>query len=35
MIINAVHPDEFRIAIVEGQSLESFFIERRPQQSHR
>ena len=27
MIINAVHPEEFRIAIVEGQSLESFFIE--------
>ncbi len=27
MIINAVHPEEFRIAIVEGQSLESLFIE--------
>jgi ribonuclease E len=27
MIINAVHPEEFRIAIVEGQSLEGFFIE--------
>jgi ribonuclease E len=27
MIINAVHPEEFRIAIVEGQSLESFFVE--------
>ncbi len=27
MVINAVHPEEFRIAIVEGQSLESFFIE--------
>lgn len=27
MIINAVHPEEFRVALVEGQSLESFFIE--------
>ena len=27
MVINAVHPEEFRIAIVEGQSLEGFFIE--------
>jgi len=27
MIINAVHPEEFRIAIVEGQSLEGLFIE--------
>lgn len=27
MIINAVHPEEFRVAIVEGQSLEGFFIE--------
>ena len=27
MIINAVHPEEFRIAIVEGQTLEGFFIE--------
>ncbi|GLI34947.1 hypothetical protein DAMNIGENAA_23800 [Desulforhabdus amnigena] len=27
MIINAVHPEEFRVALVEGQTLESFFIE--------
>lgn len=27
MIINAVHPEEFRLAIVEGQTLEGFFIE--------
>lgn len=27
MLINAVHPEEFRVAVVEGQSLESFFIE--------
>lgn len=27
MIINAVHPEEFRVAVVEGQSLEAFFIE--------
>ena len=27
MIINAVHPEEFRIAVVEGHSLEHFFIE--------
>ncbi len=27
MIINAIHPEEFRIAIAEGQSLEGFFIE--------
>ena len=27
MIINAVHPEEFRIAVVEGHTLESFFIE--------
>jgi ribonuclease E len=27
MIINALHPEEFRIAIVEGHSLEGFFIE--------
>jgi len=27
MIINAVHPEEFRVAIVEGQTLEGFFIE--------
>ncbi len=27
MIINAVHPEEFRVAIVEGQLLEGFFIE--------
>ena len=27
MIINAIHPEEFRIAVVEGHTLESFFIE--------
>lgn len=27
MLINAVHPEEFRVALVEGQSLEGFFIE--------
>ncbi|MCE5242678.1 MAG: Rne/Rng family ribonuclease [Syntrophobacteraceae bacterium] len=27
MIINALHPEEFRVAIVEGQTLEGFFIE--------
>jgi ribonuclease E len=27
MIINAVHPEEFRIAVVEGHNLEHFFIE--------
>ncbi|MFP5212083.1 MAG: ribonuclease E/G, partial [Acidobacteriota bacterium] len=27
MIINAVHPEEFRVAFVEGQTLEAFFIE--------
>lgn len=27
MIINAIHPEEFRIALVEGHTLESFFIE--------
>jgi ribonuclease E len=27
MIINAVHPEEFRIAVVEGHTLEHFFIE--------
>ena len=27
MIINAVDPEEFRIAVVEGHTLESFFIE--------
>lgn len=27
MIINAVHPEEFRIAMLDGQTLESFFIE--------
>jgi ribonuclease E len=27
LIINAVHPEEFRVAIVEGGSLEGFFIE--------
>lgn len=27
MIINAIHPEEFRVALVEGQTLESFFIE--------
>jgi ribonuclease E len=27
MIINAVHPEEFRVALVEGQLLEGFFIE--------
>ncbi|MCU0588953.1 MAG: Rne/Rng family ribonuclease [Syntrophobacteraceae bacterium] len=27
MIINAVHPEEFRVALVEGQTLEGFFIE--------
>ncbi len=27
MIINAAHPEEFRVALVEGQTLESFFIE--------
>ena len=27
MIINAVHPEEFRLAILEGQTLEGFFIE--------
>lgn len=27
MIINAIHPEEFRIAVIEGHSLESFFIE--------
>src|SRR5208337_4662467 len=27
MIINAIHPEEFRIAVVEGHTLEHFFIE--------
>lgn len=27
MIINAVHPEEFRVAVLDGQTLESFFIE--------
>lgn len=27
LLINAVHPEEFRIALVEGSSLEGFFIE--------
>lgn len=27
MIINAIHPEEFRIAVVEGHNLEHFFIE--------
>lgn len=27
LLINALHPEEFRVAIVEGQSLEGFFIE--------
>lgn len=27
LIINAAHPEEFRVAIVEGQTLEAFFIE--------
>lgn len=27
MIINAIHPEEFRIAVIEGHTLESFFIE--------
>ncbi len=27
MIINAVHPEEFRVALLEGQTLEGFFIE--------
>lgn len=27
MIINALHPEEFRIAILEGNSLEGFFVE--------
>ena len=27
MIINAFHPEEFRVALVEGHTLESFFIE--------
>jgi ribonuclease E len=27
MIINAAHPEEFRVALVEGQTLEGFFIE--------
>ena len=27
MIINAVHSEEFRIAVVEGHTLEHFFIE--------
>lgn len=27
MIINAVHPEEYRVAIMEGQTLEGFFIE--------
>ena len=27
MVINAVHPEEFRVAVVEGQTLEGFFIE--------
>ncbi|MGV8074533.1 MAG: ribonuclease E/G [Syntrophobacteraceae bacterium] len=27
MIINAAHPEEFRVAFIEGQTLESFFIE--------
>jgi ribonuclease E len=27
MLINAVHPEEFRVALVEGQTLEGFFIE--------
>lgn len=27
MLINAVHPEEFRVALVAGQSLEGFFIE--------
>jgi ribonuclease E len=27
MIINAVHPEEFRVAMLDGQTLESFFIE--------
>lgn len=27
LLINAIHPEEFRIALVEGSSLEGFFIE--------
>ncbi len=27
MIINAVHPEEFRVAVVQGQTLEGFFVE--------
>ena len=27
MIINAIHPEEFRIAVIDGHTLESFFIE--------
>lgn len=27
LLINAVHPEEFRVALVEGQSLQGFFIE--------
>ncbi len=27
MIINAIHPEEFRIAVVEGHTLEHFFLE--------
>jgi ribonuclease E len=27
LLINAVHPEEFRVALVRGQSLEGFFIE--------
>jgi len=27
MIINAIHPEEFRVALMEGQTLEGFFIE--------
>jgi ribonuclease E len=27
LIINAAHPEEFRVALVEGQTLEGFFIE--------
>ncbi|PIU32603.1 MAG: ribonuclease, partial [Syntrophobacteraceae bacterium CG07_land_8_20_14_0_80_61_8] len=27
LLINAVHPEEFRVAIVEGQTLSGFFIE--------
>jgi ribonuclease E len=27
MIINAAHPEEFRVALIEGQTLEAFFIE--------